>query len=100
MTRKRVRRSLKINSRFIILFILILSIISTLGYTLFNNLMDLRKLNKELNNLNKKVVILKDEEDSLEADIKKLSDSSYVARYAREKYLYSKDGELIIRMDD
>ena len=33
-------------------------------------------------------------------DIKKLNDPDYVARYAREKYLYSKNGELIIRIPD
>ena len=43
---------------------------------------------------------LKDEEDKLNSDIKKLKDPEYVARYAREKYMYSKDGELIIRLPD
>ena len=40
------------------------------------------------------------EEDKLNSDIKKLKDPEYVARYAREKYMYSKDGELIIRLPD
>ena len=44
--------------------------------------------------------LLKEEEKILESDIQKLEDPSYVARYAREKYLYSKDGEIIIRMPD
>ena len=43
---------------------------------------------------------LKEEEKILESDIQKLEDPSYVARYAREKYLYSKDGEIIIRLPD
>ncbi len=43
---------------------------------------------------------MKDEEDKLNSDIKKLKDPEYVARYAREKYMYSKDGELIIRLPD
>ena len=30
----------------------------------------------------------------------KLQDPEYVAKYAREKYLYSKDGELIIKIVD
>ena len=30
----------------------------------------------------------------------KLQDPDYVARYAREKYLYSKDGEIIIRIPE
>lgn len=50
--------------------------------------------------LEKKIALLKEEEKILESDIQKLEDPSYVARYAREKYLYSKDGEIIIRMPD
>ena len=32
----------------------------------------------------------------LSDDVVKLQDSEYAAKYAREKYLYTKDGELII----
>ncbi len=38
-------------------------------------------------------------EDELKSEIIKLQDPDYVARYAREKYLYSKDGEIIIKID-
>jgi cell division protein DivIC len=41
---------------------------------------------------------LLDEETQLKSDVNKLQDPDYVARYAREKYLYTKDGELIIRI--
>ena len=40
------------------------------------------------------------EKQVLETDVKKLQDPDYVAKYAREKYLYSKDGELIIKIVD
>lgn len=50
--------------------------------------------------LEDRIASLKEEEKVLESDIQKLEDPSYVARYAREKYLYSKDGEIIIRMPD
>ena len=50
--------------------------------------------------LEDRIAFLKEEEKVLESDIQKLEDPSYVARYAREKYLYSKDGEIIIRMPD
>ena len=43
---------------------------------------------------------LKDKEDELNNTVTKLQDPDYVARYAREKYLYSKDGEIIIRIPD
>ena len=40
-----------------------------------------------------------EEEELLKSEINKLQDEEYIARYAREKYLYSKDGELIIKID-
>ena len=33
-------------------------------------------------------------------DVDKLQDPDYIARYAREKYLYSKDGEFIIKIPE
>ena len=39
-----------------------------------------------------------EEEETLKSEIVKLQDDEYVARYAREKFLYSKDGEIIIKI--
>ena len=50
--------------------------------------------------LQDRIKALQEEEKVLESDIQKLEDPSYIARYAREKYLYSKDGEIIIRLPD
>ena len=33
-------------------------------------------------------------------DANKLQDPDYIARYAREKYLYSKDGEFILKIPE
>ena len=33
-------------------------------------------------------------------EIQKLKDPDYLARYARENYLYSKDGEYIIKIEE
>ncbi len=49
------------------------------------------KLTKELKQLRKK-------ESTLRADASRMQDSEYIARYAREKYLYSKEGEFILRI--
>lgn len=51
---------------------------------------------KELETKYKEIL---EEEDLLKSEINKLQDKEYVARYAREKLLYSKDGEIIIKMD-
>jgi len=53
---------------------------------------------KEADELEKKKIALKEKEEALNNEIVKLQDSEYLARYAREKYFYSKDGELIIRL--
>lgn len=41
---------------------------------------------------------LEEEEAYLKVEVEKLQDPDYVARFAREQYLYSKDGELNIRI--
>ena len=55
---------------------------------------------QEKGELQKELASLKDKEEELESDVNKLQDSDYIARYAREKYYYSKDGELILKIPD
>lgn len=53
---------------------------------------------KEARELEKEMVLLGDREEELNSEIIKLQNKDYLARYAREKYFYSKNGELIIRI--
>ena len=53
---------------------------------------------QEKKQLEKKLTSLKEKEEALKVDADKLQDPDYIARYAREKYLYSKDGEFILRL--
>ena len=39
-------------------------------------------------------------EEKLQSDVTKLQDSDYIARYAKEKFLYSEEGDTLIRMGD
>ena len=55
---------------------------------------------QEKKELEKKIYVLKEKEDALKSDANKLQDPDYIARYAREKYLYSKDGEFILQIPD
>ena len=48
--------------------------------------------------LEKKLNKLKKKEEALKVDVGKMQDADYIARYAREKYLYSKDGEFILNI--
>ena len=52
----------------------------------------------EKQELDKQVAKLTDEEEKLKDQVSKLKDPEYIARYAREKYLYSKEGEFIIKL--
>jgi cell division protein DivIC len=56
--------------------------------------------NSEAIALRNEIKHLEDEEDYLNVEVEKLNDPDYVARYAREKYLYSKDGEFTIRLPE
>lgn len=74
-----------------------------IGYFIFNlcyysyRIMVLEKskahLQGELTSLQKK-------EEMLTSDIQKLKDPEYIAKFARENYMYSRDGEYIIKIED
>lgn len=55
---------------------------------------------QEKKKLNKELIKLKEKEESLKVDAERLQNPDYVARYAREKYLYSKDGEYILQIPE
>lgn len=52
----------------------------------------------EKNDLDKELTSLKEKEERLKVDANKLQNPDYIARYAREKYFYSKDGEFILQI--
>lgn len=55
---------------------------------------------QEKQELANEIVALKEKEEELKVDVQRLEDPDYVARYAREKYMYSKEGEIILRLPD
>ena len=68
----------------------------TFGYH-FYTIYDLKK---EKNKLDENYAILQNKTIDLQDEINKLNNKDYLARYAREKYSYSKKGEYIIKMND
>lgn len=75
-------------------FIISLSIISSVS-----NLFKIKQKTNEKAKLKTQVEKLKEEEKILSDDVEKLKNPEYAARYAREKYLYSKTGEKILKID-
>lgn len=55
---------------------------------------------QEKKNLEAEIIALKEKEEELKVDVERLEDPDYVARYAREKYMYSKEGEIILRLPE
>ena len=98
MAKKKSNKKAKI--RIFLFFIIFGSITLYLSYNFFSNVSMIIKINNDKQSLEERLASLQDKEDELNSDIKKLEDPEYVARYAREKYMYSKDGELIIRIPD
>ncbi|MDD2518761.1 MAG: septum formation initiator family protein [Bacilli bacterium] len=62
-------------------------------------IININKLENEEKRLAQELSDLKSEESNLKTEIQKLQDPDYIARYARENYLYSKDGEYVIRIE-
>ena len=75
-----------------------LAIISFIGITVVKTINQIVDKYKEADVLEKKMASLDEQEEDLNNEINRLQDKDYLARYAREKYFYSKNGELIIRI--
>ena len=101
MSKKRRKKyTAKTRGRILVIFVFFGAIIATLSYTLLLNLKQIRDLEDEKKELSNEKIVLKEEENAALADIKRLSDPLYVARYAREKFFYSKEGEIILRIEE
>lgn len=94
MKKKKIKRRLVILSCvYIAIGIVLIENIASTSYQIYQKFIEKRDLTNEISKL-------KEEEEELNGTVTKLQDPDYVARYAREKYLYSKDGEIIIRIPD
>lgn len=74
-----------------------------IGYFIFNFCYysyRIMVLEKSRTDLQTELTTLQKKEDNLNSDIQKLKDPEYIAKFAREHYMYSKDGEYIIKIED
>ena len=95
--KKRVKKKAKRIATFGMISILSITLITITFISVF-----VEVINKyqEKNSLENKLASLEEKKIELENMVSKLEDPEYLARYAREKYFYSKDGELIIRIPE
>lgn len=66
--------------------------------TLMYNIVEVYNLTNEQKHKEEEYIKLQDESDTLKNEIVKLSDPTYLANFAREHYLYSKEDELVIEL--
>ena len=99
MGKKKKRKASKSKIRIFVSLIIFGSVTAALGYNCLTNLLKIQDLRDEKKSLKEELVVLQEEKEILETDILKLKDPDYIAKYVREKYFYSKDGELILRLE-
>lgn len=93
-SRKKSRR------RMIFLGLTSIVIIFVMTFTIGKYWIEIFEKYQEKKELDKELTLLKEKEEELKVDAKKLQNPDYVARYAREKYKYSKDGEFILQIPE
>ena len=101
MANNKKRKNTSKNKRRILIlgtFSLVTIIFTT--YTMGKYWLQIYEKSQEKATLTKELKQLQKKESSLRADANKMQDKEYIARYAREKYLYSKDGEFILKIPE
>ena len=94
------RKKSKSKRRILLLGFTSLVIIFTTTFTIGKYWIEIFEKYKEKKELEAELTALKEKEEELKVDANKLQNPDYVARYAREKYLYSKDGEYILQIPE
>ncbi len=93
-----MKRTKKEKRRLKIYIFTIIGLLSLFGYKMYYYWPKIFSNYREKKELENKYTALLEEEETLNGNIIKLQDPAYIARFAREKYLYSKNGEIIIRI--
>ena len=91
------RVSKKDKRRLIAISVLLIVLVTTLVSSVFSDWMEILDNKKQVKVLSETYSQLIDEETALKSEVTKLQNPDYVARYARETYLYSKPNEIIIK---
>lgn len=96
---KKLVHKRKKSGLFFPLFMLSFTVVLLLS-VVYNDVNSIIQKKTETTELSVKYNDLLEEEASLNSEVTKLQDPEYIARYAREKYLYTKDGERILKIVD
>lgn len=100
MAKAKTKTKTKSRRRMLFLGLTSIIVIVATTFTIGKYWIEIYDKYQEKNRLEKELVSLKNKEKKLKVDANKLQDPDYIARYAREKYLYSKDGEFILKIPE
>lgn len=90
----------QVKRRLVLTVPITLAIILATTFTSVLELKKIRSYEKEKKELTLELEKLKEDAESLNLEINRLNSPEYIARYAREKFLYTKDGEKLIIVDE
>lgn len=94
------KNKVKAKRRMLFLGLTSMIIICAMTFTIGKYWVEIYEKYQEKKDLEKELTTLKEKEEELKVDANKLQNPEYIARYAREKYQYSKDGEYILKIPE
>ncbi len=94
------KSKVKAKRRMLFLGLTSMIIICAMTFTIGRYWVEIYEKYQEKKDLEKELTTLKEKEEELKVDANKLQNPEYIARYAREKYQYSKDGEYILKIPE
>lgn len=98
--KKKSLKTKKMQRRMLLFGVSSFAIIMATTFTIGSYWVEIYDKYQENKRLDEELADLKDKELELRLDAERLQDPDYIARYAREKYLYSKEGEFIIKIPE
>ncbi|EKB3226122.1 FtsB family cell division protein [Listeria monocytogenes] len=100
MKKTRSRRRIALFRRLAFMAIIFAVVGGLLTITYTKQVLMLKEKKEKQVQVDKKMVAMKDEQDSLNEQIKKLHNDDYIAKLARSEYYLSKDGEIIFNIPE
>ncbi|RJZ12336.1 Cell division protein DivIC [Listeria monocytogenes] len=100
MKKTRSRRRIALFRRLAFMAIIFAVVGGLLTITYTKQVLTLKEKKEKQVQVDKKMVAMKDEQDSLNEQIKKLHNDDYIAKLARNEYYLSKDGEIIFNIPE
>ncbi|EDO1160610.1 TPA: FtsB family cell division protein [Listeria innocua] len=100
MKKTRNRRRIALFRRLAFMAIIFAVVGGLLTITYTKQVLALKDKKEKQVQVDKKMVAMKDEQEALNDQIKKLHDDEYIAKLARSEYYLSKDGEIIFNIPE